>query len=69
MQPARLALPQYLFSGVRPSPGAETRPAKMALELFQAFSFKEVAVAEDGHTPLNRYPTHAAPVRRAVAII
>jgi hypothetical protein len=55
----------YVFSGVRPSPGAETLKTNEALELIRAFSFAEIAVAEDGHTPPNRYAAGSRVNRQA----
>jgi hypothetical protein len=44
----------YLFSGVRPSPGAETRETATAWKSFGALDAAEVAAAEDGCTSLNK---------------
>jgi hypothetical protein len=41
------------FSGVRPSPGAATLGRELAIELSTTLENEELAVAEDGHTPLN----------------
>ena len=46
----------YVFSGVRPSSGAETSEGAAMQLISRAFEYAKVAVAEDGHTPLNRYP-------------
>src|SRR5204862_5000177 len=45
----------YVFSAVRPSSGAATLARDLAFELFSALENAELAVAENGHTPLNRY--------------
>src|SRR5436190_22853300 len=45
----------YVFSGVRPSSGAATLGRDLAFELFSALENVELAVAEDGRNPLNRY--------------
>ncbi len=44
-----------MFSGVRPSSGAATLGHYLAFEFFSTLENAELAVAEDGHTPLNRY--------------
>jgi len=49
------ALPGYLFSGVRPSPGAETLENDGAREISDTMERAQVAAAGDGRTPLNRY--------------
>jgi hypothetical protein len=45
----------YLFSGVRPSPGAAMLGRNVGCEPIHTLENAELAVAEDGHTPLNRY--------------
>src|SRR5260221_6984608 len=50
----------YDLSGVRPSPGAATLGRESALELSNKLDGAELAVAEDGHTPLNRYKSPSA---------
>jgi len=44
-----------MFSGVRPSSGAETLESDTALELSGALERAEVAAAKDGRTPESRY--------------
>ena len=60
------APPEYVFSGVRPSPGAATLGHCLAFEPLSTLEYAELAVAEDGHTPLNRYPPEFVGVRRFV---
>ncbi len=44
-----------LFSGVRPSSGAETLEKDATCEISDSLEHAEVAAAEDGRTPLNTY--------------
>ncbi len=44
-----------MFSGVRPSPGAATLGHRLTFEPLSTLEYAELAVAEDGHTPPNRY--------------
>ncbi len=48
-----------LFSGVRPSPGAPTQGKESAIERYNTLDTAEQPVAEDGHSPLNRYKVRA----------
>ena len=48
-----------MFSGVRPSSGAETLENETAFEVSDALEPAEVAAAEDGRTPVNRYSGRA----------
>ena len=55
-----------MFSGVRPSSGAETHGAPVAFGQTDPLERAEVAAAEDGRTPLNKYTPWAivcAPLR------
>ncbi|SRR6266700_830865 len=51
---------KYVFSGVRPSSAAETLQNETAFEVCDALELAEVAAAEDGRTPVNRYSGKAA---------
>ena len=42
------------FSGVGPSPGAATPAKGLAIEASATMDHADIAVVEDGHTPLNR---------------
>src|SRR5260221_2956074 len=53
--------PRCVFCGVRPSPGAATLGREVAIESSTALDNAELAVAEDGHTPLNGYPPRWRP--------
>ncbi len=44
-----------MCSGVRPSPGAATLERELAIEPSTTLYNAELAVAEDGHTPLKKY--------------
>jgi hypothetical protein len=44
----------YVCSGVRPSPGAATPEQDLVFEPFNMLEKAELAVAEDGHTPLHK---------------
>ena len=44
-----------MFTGVRPSSGAERRGEPVASEQSDPLERTEVAAAEDGRTPLNTY--------------
>jgi len=44
-----------VLSGVRPSSGAETLENHAASEMSDTLEPAEVAAAEDGRTPVNRY--------------
>src|SRR5213593_4040207 len=46
---------QYVVSGVRPSSGAETLENDATCEISDTLERAEVAAAEDGRTPVNRY--------------
>ena len=45
-----------VFGGVRPSSGAETQGEPVAFGKSDPLEGADVAVAEDGRTPLNTYP-------------
>ena len=45
-----------MISGVRPSSGAETRGGPAAFGQSEPLEHADVAAAEDGRTPLNKYP-------------
>ena len=49
-----------VLGGVRPSSGAETLENDSACEISDSLERAEVAAAEDGRTPVNRYarPRH-----------
>src|ERR1041385_5990432 len=47
--------PPSVFGGVRPSSGAAMLKRDLAPEPLRTLEKAELAVAEDGHTPLNRY--------------
>jgi hypothetical protein len=47
--------PLYVFSGVRPSSGAETQGEPLAFGQSDPLERADVAAAEDGRTPLNTY--------------
>jgi len=59
--------PWYAFSGVRPSSGAETPANEANSEMSDTLERAEVAAAEDGRTPVNRYSPWGAgrPVLRS----
>ncbi len=46
---------KHVFSGVRPSSGAETLENDAAFEMSDTLESAEVAAAGDGRTPVNRY--------------
>jgi len=52
-----LPLPEgeYMFSGVRPSSGAERQRAPVTFGQSDSLERADVAAAEDGRTPLNAY--------------
>jgi len=58
--------PLYMFSGARPSSGAETQGVRVTFAQSDAPERADVAAAEDGRTPLNTYspPGRGRIVRR-----
>jgi len=64
-----LALSEYVFSGVRPSSGADTLENDTAWEISDWLERAEVAAAEDGRTPVNRYLSEeSAGVRAGISL-
>ncbi|SRR6266536_145062 len=73
MPPAKMSNLQgqaaFVFSGVRPSSGAETLENDSACEISDSLERAEVAAAEDGRTPANRYQAGSLPcVGRAPSV-
>src|SRR6266496_21204 len=66
MPPAKMSNLQgqaaFVFSGVRPSSGAETLENDSACEISDSLERAEVAAAEDGRTPVIRYKAAARSV-------
>jgi len=50
--PSALLLTSHVVSGVRPSPGATTLGRELVIEPSTTLDKAQLAVAEDGHTPL-----------------
>ena len=46
---------KHVFSGVRPSSGAETQEEPVAFGQSDPLEHADIAAAEDGRTPLNTY--------------
>ena len=55
----------YVFSGVRPSSGAETQGGPVAFGQSEPLERADVAVAEDGRTALNTFGWKRGPVRES----
>ncbi len=56
----------YVFSGVRPSPGAATLGRELAIYFSPTLDNRELPVAEDGHTPLKK--PYASTLQRCNAV-
>jgi hypothetical protein len=64
--PSNHRVPEYLFSGARPSPGRSGVQSKRTVGKIQRVELSELAAPEDGRAPLNTYIIDVTPLNSVV---